>query len=213
MVLLLALQQPGVAGVAASPLQAKEARQVAPQMEDNKDIFKGLKDAFGWGEPTKNIPSERMTPWDRWTGKDEIKKKQDELQAGGEADEMYVDPSDASNYFVVELTKPMGIELEGESEDKGVWITKVFNDGSAAKLNDRSYADTTKDAIQSRDLLVGIDSTVVRGLDLDAVMDLIGETGDTVKLTLFRGSSMFLYGPTAPDASWYPEMLAKKMKE
>ena len=31
--------------------------------------------------------------------------------------------------------------------------------------------------------------------------------GDTTKLIFFRGPTMFLYGPTKPDAEWYKSNL------
>ena len=46
--------------------------------------------------------------------------------------------------------------------------------------------------------------TLVLGADFDTALDAIkGSTGETCKLTFFRGPTMFLYGPTAPGADWY----------
>lgn len=49
---------------------------------------------------------------------------------------------------------------------------------------------------------------LVLGADFDSALDTIKATeGDTVKLTLFRGPTTFLYGPTAPSPEWYASTL------
>jgi len=53
-----------------------------------------------------------------------------------------------------------------------------------------------------------VDASVVVGADFDSALDVIkASTGDTTKLTFFRGPTAFLYGPTAPSSEWLSSTL------
>ena len=138
-----------------------------------------------------------MTPFDRWMGLD---KALVEAEAPDES-AAYIDPTDAANYFAVTLAKPMGIAfVENDGECGGVYVDEVLAEGSAS-------SSATK--LEKGDQLVGVDTTAVVGDGFDAALDAIkGSESETTKLTFFRGPTAFLYGPTAPDAEWYKELLA-----
>ena len=108
----------------------------------------------------------------------------------------YVDPNDPSNYFSVGLAKPMGISfVENEGGSGGVYIDEVLTEGSAAG---------SSTPLLKGDQLVGVDGVSVAGADFDGALDVIkGTSGETTKLTFFRGPISFLYGPTAPTKEWY----------
>jgi len=158
-------------------------------------LFDGVKDAFGQGD--KPIPAaDRVTPFDRWLGLDTALVEEE----GPDQSAAYIDPNDTSNYFSVTLGKPMGIAfVENDSGCGGVYVDEVLAEGAAAS----SSAPLLKG-----DQLVGVDTTPVAGLGFDDALDAIkGASGDTTKLTFFRGPTAFLYGPTKPSAEWYSESL------
>merc|ERR1712032_699113 len=114
----------------------------------------------------------------------------------------------------------MGLELEPNEEEpnendedkeewasdvdtKGLWVSDVDSEGSAS---------TASPKIEKEDQLVGVDTTVVRGLDFDSAMDILVKAGSPTKLTFYRGSPKFLYGKTAPEDSWYEQMLQNKVR-
>lgn len=152
-------------------------------------LFDGAKDAL-WGDQPI-VPGERVTPFDRWFGLN------DELMEEGKPSESaaYIDPNDPANYFSISLAKPMGIVFSENSESGGTYIDEVLKEGSAAR--------STK-ALAQGDQLVGVDSTVVYGASLEVALDTIkNSAGEQTKLTFYRGPTVFLYGPTAPDKDWY----------
>lgn len=158
-------------------------------------LFDGVKDAFGGDKPV--VAADRVTPFDRWLGLDKAL-----VDAENTVDESatYIDPTDTSNYFSVTLAKPMGIAfVENDGECSGVYIDQVLAEGSASA----SAAPLAKG-----DQLVGVDATPVHGADFDTALDAIkASSGETTKLTFFRGPTAFLYGPTAPSAEWYVSSL------
>ena len=97
----------------------------------------------------------------------------------------------------------MGIAfVENDNDCGGVCVDMVMPDGSAK---------ATDAPLLKGDQLVGVDSTAVVGNDFDAAIDTIkGSQGESAKLTFFRGPTAFLYGPTAPDAAWYDELLSSR---
>ena len=159
-------------------------------------LFDGVKDAFGGDKPL--VGADRVTPFDRWMGLDKAL-----VDAENAVDESaaYVDPNDTTNYYSLELAKPMGIAfVENEGETGGVFVDQVLAEGSAS---------STKAPLVKGDQLVGVDANFVGGLDFDAALDAIkASTGEKTKLTFFRGPTAFLYGPTAPSAEWYASMLS-----
>lgn len=147
----------------------------------------GVKNAFGTAGGEKPlVAADRVTPFDRWLGLDKALIEQEEPDQSA----AYIDPNDATNYFSVELSKPMGIAfVENDGECGGVYIDEVLSEGSAASATA---------PLQRGDQLVGVDATPVIGNDFDTALDVIkGTSGDTTKLTFFRGPTAFLYGPSA----------------
>ena len=160
-------------------------------------LFDGVKDAFGSGAADKPLPAaDRVTPFDRWLGLDAALVEEESPDQSA----MYVDPTDVANYLTVELPKPMGIAfVENDGASGGVYIDEVLAEGSAA---------SSATALSKGDQLVGVDKTVVAGCDFDTALDAIkAASGDTTKLTFYRGPTAFLYGPTKPDEAWYKETL------
>jgi len=155
-----------------------------------------VKGAFGTPADKPLVAADRVTPFDRWLGLDKALVEADEPDQSA----TYIDPNDASNYFTVSLAKPMGIAfVENDNECRGVYVDELVADGAAAAASA---------PLLKGDQLVGVDSTVVHGNDFDAAIDAIkATTGETTKLTFFRGPTAFLYGPTAPTAEWYKETL------
>ena len=156
-------------------------------------LFDGVKDAFGQGDKPL-VAADRVTPFDKWMGLDK------ELVDAQRPDETaaYIDPSDRANYVSYTLSKPMGIAfVENEGGCGGVYVDKVLDTGSAAGTS-----------LAQGDQLVAVgSSTAVLGASLDAVLEAVGASGDSTKLTLFRGPTAFLYGPTQATAEFYAEML------
>jgi len=157
-------------------------------------LFDGVKDAFGQGD--KPIPAaDRVTPFDRWLGLDTALVEEEAPDQSA----AYIDPSDASNYFSVALVKPMGIAFVENEACGGVYVDEVLAEGGAASISA---------PLLKGDQLVGVDTNVVAGASFDEALDTIkAASGETTKLTFFRGPTAFLYGPTAPSAEWYTENL------
>ena len=156
----------------------------------------GVKDAFGAGEKPM-VGGDRVTPFDRWLGLD---KELEGESTSGDPTKAFIDPNDAANYFAVELSKPMGIAfVENANDCLGLVIDEVLPTGSAA---------ASEKGLVSGDQLVAVDSTLVLGVEFDTGLEAIkASTGDTTKLTFFRGPTTFLYGPTKPDEEWYKSNL------
>jgi hypothetical protein len=154
-------------------------------------------------KPTEEVLSEdRLTPFDRWRG---VKTVGEEQKAAAKKNTIqFVDPNDASNYFSVALSKPMGISFVENRKNMeegviGVYIDSVLPDGSAKSASKE---------LMTGDQLVGVDSTSVMGTNIDNVLEkIVAAPGPTTKLTFFRGPTMFLYGPTAPKPEFYSELL------
>lgn len=159
-------------------------------------LFDGVKDAFGGDKP---LPAaDRVTPFDRWMGLDTALVEEN----APSQDSMYVDPNDVSNYFTVEIAKPMGIAfVENDGSSGGVYVDEVLPEGSAAGC---------ATPLSKGDQLVGVDKALVAGADFDSALDAIkSASGATTKLTFYRGPTAFLYGPTKPSPEWYAaELLA-----
>ena len=170
----------------APPRQARRATSSRAAVV-SMGLFDGVKDAFGSGGDKPMVAADRVTPFDRWMGLDKA------LMDGDNAvDESatYVDPNDPTNYFLVSLPKPMGIAfVENDNNIGGVYVDAILPEGSAA---------SEKTPLNQGDQLVGVDGTVVAGLDFDSALDAI-RASDTplTKLTFFRGPTVFLYGPSA----------------
>jgi len=184
---------PNVAAYSCCGAPATVQQRAAVRM----GLFDGVKNAFGTAGGEKPlVAADRVTPFDRWLGLDKALIEQEEPDQSA----AYIDPNDATNYFSVELSKPMGIAfVENDGECGGVYIDEVLSEGSAASATA---------PLQRGDQLVGVDATPVIGNDFDTALDVIkGTSGDTTKLTFFRGPTAFLYGPTAPKEEWYKESL------
>jgi len=184
---------PSVAAYSCCGAPATVQQRAAVRM----GLFDGVKNAFGTAGGEKPlVAADRVTPFDRWLGLDKALIEQEEPDQSA----AYIDPNDATNYFSVELSKPMGIAfVENDGECGGVYIDEVLSEGSAASATA---------PLQRGDQLVGVDATPVIGNDFDTALDVIkGTSGDTTKLTFFRGPTAFLYGPTAPKEEWYKESL------
>ena len=168
-----------------------------PRAAVSLGLFDGVKDAFGSSGAEKPLVSaDRVTPFDRWMGLDKAlvdAETPDESAA-------YIDPTDKASYFTVALPKPMGIAfVENDKDCGGVYVDEVLAEGSA---------QTSNAPLLKGDQLVGVDTLAVIGADFDQAIDAIKQTsGDTTKLTFFRGPTAFLYGPTAPSDDWYAEFL------
>mmetsp|Transcript_3706 Transcript_3706/g.5716 ORF Transcript_3706/g.5716 Transcript_3706/m.5716 type:complete len:239 (+) Transcript_3706:73-789(+) len=162
----------------------------------------------------KNVGANNYdTPFDRF-----LRKIQgDETQATSK--DVYIDPQDVSNYITHELEKPMGLTLEEftvqdkkflmKSFDESTFpvmvaVTGVTDGGSASKL--------TADPIRRGYQLVGVDSNNMRDKKFSEVMDLIGSSGATVKLTFFKGPQKYMFGPTAPADEWIANLLEERTK-
>lgn len=164
-------------------------------------LFDGVKDAFSQkagGDDKPLVAADRVTPFDRWMGLDK------ELVAAEAVDSTaaYIDPSDAANYVMVQLAKPMGIAfVENDGESGGVYIDEVLPEGSASSCGTM---------LTKGDQLVAVGSSVVLGADFDVALDTIkADAGESTRLTFFRGPTTFLYGPTAPTEEWLTSTLLK----
>jgi hypothetical protein len=70
-----------------------------------------------------------------------------------------------------------------------LYVSELLTEGSACSTNA---------PLQKGDQLVGVDASLVLGSDLDATLDKIRDSETaTTKLTMFRGPTAFLYGPSA----------------
>ena len=86
----------------------------------------GAKDVFAGDKPV--VAADRVTPFDRWLGLDK-----DLMESEAPKTAVFIDPTDAANYFSVELAKPMGIAfVDNDGECGGVYVDEVLDSGSAA---------------------------------------------------------------------------------
>lgn len=190
------------------------------QRIDNSKSTMQLEDAFEWLKKVsapegaedfskKKMKEDDITPFDKFMGiQPQFVDAEGEALDEDDASNQYVDPTDASNYITVEVGKPSGLFLEETLVDDdgplivySVYIDEVDAEGPAAASNL---------PIKKQDQIVGIDSTNTRGMNMDSLFDLVETTGETYKLTLFRGPTKFLYGPTAPDDEWYKNLLDER---
>ena len=113
------------------------------------------------------------------------------------------DPQNTKNYFVVHLTRPMGILFEENLDQQhavgGSFIAEIKEGCSAA-------ADGT---ICSGDQLVGIGNKRVSGMEFSEVMKIIEGSDDKITLTVFRGPAKSLSGASA---EWLDAFLEERMK-
>ena len=153
----------------------------------------GAKDVFAGDKPV--VAADRVTPFDRWLGLDK-----DLMESEAPKTAVFIDPTDAANYFSVELAKPMGIAfVDNDGECGGVYVDQVLAEGSAS---------SEKAPLVKYDQLVGVDTSSVHGADFDTALDTIkAASGEKTKLTFFRGPTAFLYGPTQPTAEWFASTL------
>ena len=197
--LLLASSAPLASAYGAlAPIPSVQQQSRSAVLSVQMGLFDGVKDAFSGGAGDKPlVAADRVTPFDRWMGLD---KALVEAEAPDES-AAYIDPTDAANYFMVTLPKPMGIAfVENDGECGGVYIDQVLEEGSAS-------SSSTK--LEKGDQLVGVDTTVLHGSDFDTALDAIkASEGETTKLTFFRGPTAFLYGPTAASSEFYADLLA-----
>mmetsp|Transcript_33562 Transcript_33562/g.83619 ORF Transcript_33562/g.83619 Transcript_33562/m.83619 type:complete len:188 (-) Transcript_33562:334-897(-) len=160
------------------------ASRVSARAHVANGLFDGVKDAF---KPLAPQDEDRITPIDRWLGIDKDVRKQTPVRT-------FVEPSDAANYRIIALAKPMGIKFVENEDGKGIVVQALVDSGSAA---------TTAADIKPGDQLVSVDGTLVLGLDFDTALGAIMASADsTVKMTVFRGPAQFLYGPTRPNDEW-----------
>lgn len=155
-------------------------------------LFDGVKDAFS--QPPSSLSSQRETPIDRWMGWSVVSEKNAQEDNAGKKPVDFVDSMDEKNYVGVRLSKPMGIVFEeNDSEYGGIFVQSLMEDGIAAK-------DGT---LQATDQLVTVGTKNVSGLDFDdALAAIIESEGDTIDLSLFRGTAKQFYGPTGPSKDW-----------
>jgi C-terminal processing protease CtpA/Prc len=113
----------------------------------------------------------------------------------------FVDSMDEANYIAVALAKPMGIIFEeNDSEEGGIFIQSLKEDGNAAKYG----------VLKSGDQLVCVGTTKVSSLDFDDALGAILDSSDEhTKLTLFRGTAKQFYGPTGPSKEWLVKFCEK----
>jgi len=155
-------------------------------------LFDGVKDAFS--QPPSSLDSQRETPIDRWMGWSVVSEKDAQAENSAAVPVDFVDSMDTKNYVGVRLSKPMGIVFEeNDSEYGGIFVQSLMEDGIAAK-------DGT---LQPSDQLVTVGTKNVSGLDFDDALSAIIESeGDTIDLSLFRGTAKQFYGPTGPSKDW-----------
>lgn len=154
-------------------------------------LFDGVKDAFQ--QPPTSLDAERETPIDRWMGWSVVKENEvQEVDSAKPKD--FIDSMDETNYVGVNLPKPMGIVFEeNDSEFGGIFVQSLTEDGIAAKDG----------SLVSGDQLVTVGTKNVSGLDFDdALAAIIESEGDSIGLTLFRGTAKQFYGPTGPSKDW-----------
>ena len=124
-------------------------------------LFDGVKDAFGGDKP---LPAaDRVTPFDRWMGLDTALVE----ESAPSQTASYVDPNDVSNYFSVEIAKPMGIAfVENDGSSGGVYVDEVLPEGSAAACGRRAVEADGERRAPGADAL----HVLVLGVDVGAVV-------------------------------------------
>lgn len=163
------------------------------------NLFDGLKDAFKGPafDEGNTLDADRETPIDRWMG---WNTQSDEPEGGVAAiPSDFVDAMDEGNYMSAEITKPMGIVFEENDPDTGgIFVLSISEDG-AAEANG---------VLKTGDQLVAVNNQKVIGLPFDVALGAIVETEtEHTKLTVFRGPSSQLYGPTGASKAWLDEFL------
>lgn len=113
---------------------------------------------------------------------------------------------DASNYVTVELSKPMGIVFEENDADTGgIFVHSLKAGGAAEQLSSQT------NNVQTGDQLVAVSQQNVAGLAFDEALGAIQTApGDSLKLVLFRGTAVQLYGPTGASQEWLEEFATGK---
>lgn len=89
--------------------------------------------------------------------------------------------------YDVTLLKPLGLLLETYPNRPGIGVKEIFDEGNAAKNNDRvifSQADGMW--ILEGDELVAVNDQVCQEADMDDILQLIGNAGSEVTLTFKR---------------------------
>ena len=105
---------------AAYQLPAPAARGCRRGASPSMGLFDGAKDVFAGDKPI--VAADRVTPFDRWLGLDKDLVKADAPKASA----VFIDPTDASNYFSVELAKPMGIAfVENDGGSGGIYVLRT----------------------------------------------------------------------------------------
>lgn len=116
-----------------------------------------------------------------------------------------VDPMDAKNYLVTNLTRPMGILFEENHDARhGGAIVAEINDG---------YSAAADGSICRGDQLIAIGDKRVSGMDFGEVIEVIEGSEMKVKLTFFRGPAESLYGPSGASIEWLDEFVAERGEE
>ena len=141
-----------------SPPVSGARRSLSPRM----GLFDKAQEAFGAGDKPL-VGGDRVTPFDRWLGLDK-ELEAEKIERVGNSGVTFIDPSDASSYYSVSLTKPMGIGfVENSGDCKGLVVDEVLTEGSAA---------ASEKAIAAGDQLVAVDSTLVLGNDFNTGLEV-----------------------------------------
>jgi len=167
------------------------------QVSLNMGLFDGVKEAFG-ADGMGELSSERETPIDRWMGWN-AKNVDSPKDSVSKAPVGFVDSMDTKNYVTAILSKPMGIVFEENDSDFGGIFVLEINEGSSAAIDG---------TIRPGDQLVSVGDNKVSGLQFEEALGTIINSKDAkVKLTFFRGSSKFLYGPAGASQEWLNEFI------
>mmetsp|Transcript_17449 Transcript_17449/g.22725 ORF Transcript_17449/g.22725 Transcript_17449/m.22725 type:complete len:196 (-) Transcript_17449:130-717(-) len=162
-------------------------------------IFDGVKNAFQ--QDVSVLEDDRVTPFDRWLGIDVRSEETEEYSVPDD----FVDSMDESNYFVVRISKPMGIVFEeNDPTSGGVFVASLADDGAAA----------TDGTILPGDQLVAVGPTLCKGCDFDSCLSAIQDsTDDNVKLVFFRGGPSSLYGNLGASDEWMNQFMETQRKD
>eukprot|EP00593_Proboscia_inermis_P009906 CAMPEP_0171322400 /NCGR_PEP_ID=MMETSP0816-20121228/114931_1 /TAXON_ID=420281 /ORGANISM="Proboscia inermis, Strain CCAP1064/1" /LENGTH=206 /DNA_ID=CAMNT_0011820859 /DNA_START=419 /DNA_END=1039 /DNA_ORIENTATION=- len=166
------------------------------------NLFDGMKNAFGSPplEKSSALEPERETPIDRWMGWTTTPDPTVVVPTAIPSD--FIDAMDTANYISAAITKPMGIIFEENDPDVGGIFLLSLSEGGAAEASDM---------LKPGDQLIAVNDQKVVGLTFDEALGAIvsAETKDT-RLTIFRGPSSQLYGPTGASKAWLDEFIAKE---
>jgi len=118
-----------------------------------------------------------------------------------------VDPMNANNYLVIQLTRPMGILFEENLDHQqpygGAFVAVIKEGCSAAEDG----------SICRGDQLVGIGKKRVSGMDFGEVMKIIEGSDRKITLTVFRGPVESLYGSSGASVEWLDAFVAERGEE